>query len=37
MGIHCSHLDKRERTLIKDWHGQGLSRINCWTTQNLRT
>lgn len=25
MGIHYSHLDKRERTLIKDWHGQGLS------------
>jgi len=25
MGIYYSHLDKRERTLIKDWHGQGLS------------
>ena len=24
MGAHYSHLDKRERTLLKTWHGQGL-------------
>jgi len=24
MGAHYSHLDKRERTLLKDWRGQGL-------------
>lgn len=24
MGIHYSHLDKRERTLLKTWRGQGL-------------
>ncbi|MBL4781977.1 MAG: IS30 family transposase [Porticoccaceae bacterium] len=24
MGAHYSHLDKRERTLLKAWHGQGL-------------
>jgi len=26
MGTHYTHIDKRERTLIKDWHNQGISR-----------